>query len=90
MAGALVAVAAVLFAAIHYGEAIPDRVAHESDEVLLLTTLGGVLLVAGLAQKFQVSSVVGAFLMAWLYPDPSPNAPTACWRPCAISLRPCI
>ena len=37
--------------------------AHRSDEVLLLTTFGLVLLVAGIAQRLQVSAAIGAFLV---------------------------
>ena len=37
--------------------------AHESDEIILLTTFGTVLLVAGIAQRLQVSAAVGAFLV---------------------------
>ena len=60
---ALVVVALVLFVALRYGGVISASVAHESDEVVLLTTFGTVLLVAGLAQRFQVSSAIGAFLV---------------------------
>jgi monovalent cation:H+ antiporter-2, CPA2 family len=60
---ALGAVAAVLFVAIRYGKPISEWVGHESDEVVLLTTFGAVLLVAGLAQKLSVSAAVGAFLV---------------------------
>jgi CPA2 family monovalent cation:H+ antiporter-2 len=60
---ALVAVTLVLFVALRYGGAISAWAAHESDEVVLLTTFGAVLLVAGLAQRLQVSSAIGAFLV---------------------------
>src|SRR5260370_35061794 len=60
---ALVAVVLVLFVALRYGGAISAWAAHESDEVVLLTTFGAVLLVAGLAQRLQVSSAIGAFLV---------------------------
>ncbi|HEX5270558.1 MAG TPA: cation:proton antiporter, partial [Gemmataceae bacterium] len=60
---ALAAVTVVLVVAIRYGEAISRLVAHGSDEVLLLTTFGLVLVVAGVAQRLQVSSAVGAFLV---------------------------
>jgi CPA2 family monovalent cation:H+ antiporter-2 len=36
---------------------------RESDEVILLSTFGIVLLVGGLAQRLQVSAAVGAFLV---------------------------
>jgi CPA2 family monovalent cation:H+ antiporter-2 len=38
-------------------------IAHESDEIVLLTTFGLVLLVAGIAARFQVSAEIGAFLV---------------------------
>jgi CPA2 family monovalent cation:H+ antiporter-2 len=60
---ALATVAVVLLVAIRYGEAISRVVAHGSDEVVLLTTFGLVLVVAGVAQRLQVSSAVGAFLV---------------------------
>ena len=60
---AVVVVLAVLFAAIRYGEWFSTVLAHPSDEIILLTTFGCVLLVAGLAQKVQVSSAIGAFLV---------------------------
>jgi CPA2 family monovalent cation:H+ antiporter-2 len=60
---ALATVTVVLVVAIRYGAAISRLVAHGSDEVLLLTTFGLVLVVAGVAQRLQVSSAVGAFLV---------------------------
>lgn len=60
---AIATVALVLFVALRYGRVISNKVSHESDEVVLLTTFGLVLLVAGLAQQLQVSSAVGAFLV---------------------------
>jgi CPA2 family monovalent cation:H+ antiporter-2 len=60
---ALVVVFTVLFIAVRYGERISSAAAHESDEVILLTILGAVILVAGIAQRFQVSAAIGAFLV---------------------------
>ena len=60
---ALVTVMLVLFAALRYGRQISRLVSHRSDEIVLLTTFGLVLLVAGLAQWLQVSAAVGAFLV---------------------------
>lgn len=60
---ALVTVFVVLFVAIRYGRALSGLVGHESDEVILLTTFGTVLLVAGVAQRLQVSAAIGAFLV---------------------------
>ena len=53
----------VLFLALRYGRQLSKFVAHESDEIILLTTFGSVLLVAGLAARFQVSAEIGAFLV---------------------------
>ncbi|PWU01356.1 MAG: cation/H(+) antiporter [Terriglobia bacterium] len=56
-------VACVLVLAIKCGPALSRFVAHESDEIILLTSFGTVLLVAGIAQRLQVSSAIGAFLV---------------------------
>jgi CPA2 family monovalent cation:H+ antiporter-2 len=63
VAGATLTVAAVLFVATRYGERLSALAAHQSDEVILLTILGTVLVVAGVAQKLQVSAAIGAFLV---------------------------
>jgi CPA2 family monovalent cation:H+ antiporter-2 len=55
-------VVAILWAALRFGSRISALAAHQSDEVLLLTTFGTVLLVSGIAQRLQVSAAIGAFL----------------------------
>ncbi len=60
---AIAAVLLVLVIAIRYGEPLSRFFGHESDEIILLTIFGLVLLVAGLAQRLQVSSAIGAFLV---------------------------
>jgi monovalent cation:H+ antiporter-2, CPA2 family len=60
---ALAAVALVLFIAVRYGSVLSRLLANQSDEVVLFSTLGLVLLVAGLAQRLQVSAAIGAFLV---------------------------
>src|SRR5581483_6856976 len=60
---AVLVVALVLLAALRHGRKLSELVAHESDEVILLTIFGTVLLVAGVAQRFQVSAAIGAFLV---------------------------
>ena len=60
---ALMAVTLALVAAVRYGERLSKLASHESDEIILLTVFGAVLLVAGAAQRFQVSSATGAFLV---------------------------
>ncbi len=59
----LITVGAVLFVALHYGKAISRVVFHQVDEIIVLTTFGIVLLVAGIAQRLQISAAVGAFLV---------------------------
>jgi len=56
-------VSVAIIAAVRYGEAISEFAAHQSDEIILLTTFGAVLLIGGLAQRLQVSAAIGAFLV---------------------------
>jgi len=53
----------VLVTAVRYRNSISRLAAHQSDKVILLTIFEAVLLVAGLAQRFQVSSAIGAFVV---------------------------
>jgi len=63
VAVALGSVVCVLWIAIKHGRPFSRFIVHESDEILLLTTFGTVLLVAGVAQRLQVSAAIGAFLV---------------------------
>jgi CPA2 family monovalent cation:H+ antiporter-2 len=67
---ALFAVGVVLFIAVRYGKKFSVFIAHQSDEVILLTTFGLILLVAGLAQRLQVSAAIGAFLIGIALSEP--------------------
>lgn len=60
---AISCVAVILLIALRFGRQVSGFFAHESDEIILLTTFGAVLLVAGLAQRLQVSAAIGAFLV---------------------------
>ena len=60
---AIAALFLVLVVAVRYGQPLSRFVAHESDEIVLLTTFGAVLLVAGVSQRLQVSAAIGAFLV---------------------------
>jgi CPA2 family monovalent cation:H+ antiporter-2 len=60
---AIVTVLVILLVAVRYGRQISKFFLHESDEIILLTTFGAVLLVGGLAQRLQVSAAIGAFLV---------------------------
>jgi monovalent cation:H+ antiporter-2, CPA2 family len=62
LAAAVGTVAVILTVALRYGDRISRWVFTPSDEALLLSILGLTLLVAGVAQRLQVSSAVGAFL----------------------------
>lgn len=53
----------VLLVAVRYGQPLSRFAAHESDEIVMLTTLGAVLLVAGVSQRLHVSAGIGAFLV---------------------------
>jgi monovalent cation:H+ antiporter-2, CPA2 family len=58
----LLAAAGALWIAIRHGHSASRLLASRSDEVLLLTVLGFVLLVAGGAEGLRLSAAVGAFL----------------------------
>lgn len=60
---AIAMVGAILAVALRYGRQISKFFLHESDEIILLTTFGSVLLVGGMAQRLQVSAAIGAFLV---------------------------
>lgn len=60
--GAVSAAIAALAFATRWGHAVSRRISSRSDEVLLLTTLGFVLLMAGGAAALQLSAAVGAFI----------------------------
>ena len=60
---AIATVMVILLIALRWGRQISGFFAHESDEVILLTIFGAVLLVGGLAQRLRVSAAVGAFLV---------------------------
>lgn len=63
LAVAVGAAALVLFVALRYGEAMSRVLANRSNEVVMLSTLGLTLLVAGAAESVRVSAAVGAFLV---------------------------
>lgn len=63
LAAALGAAGLALLLALRYGRWISRALEHRSNEVVLLSTLGLILIVAGAAEEVQVSSAVGAFLV---------------------------
>src|SRR6201997_3013473 len=60
---AVATVLVMLFLATRYGKTFSSFVEHQSQEVVLLSVFGLVLLVAGLAERLQVSAAIGAFLV---------------------------
>ena len=60
---ALAAVMAVIWIAFRYSERVSRLLFNPSDEALVLTILGVILLVAGVAERVQLSAAVGAFLV---------------------------
>jgi CPA2 family monovalent cation:H+ antiporter-2 len=81
----------VLFAlqiAVRYGASLSGFAAHQADETILLTVLGTILLVAGVAQRFQVSAAIGAFLVGSRCLAQSLNSRTGYLRPFVTCSRP--
>ncbi|MFP4321912.1 MAG: cation:proton antiporter, partial [Anaerolineales bacterium] len=70
LTAAIATVAVVLVVAIRFGDIFSRSIADYADEDLLLTTLGLILVVAGIAQELQVSAAVGAFLVGIALSDP--------------------
>ncbi|MBV8114868.1 MAG: cation:proton antiporter [Silvibacterium sp.] len=60
---AVTVVILVLILALRLGHRLSSWVSHESEEIVLLTTFGLVLFVAGIAARFKVSAEIGAFLV---------------------------
>ena len=52
-----------MFLALRFGPRFSDVIVDGSDESLLLTIFGLTLLVAGIAQRIEVSGAIGAFLV---------------------------
>jgi monovalent cation:H+ antiporter-2, CPA2 family len=63
VAVALGAVAVILVGALRYGRYLSAVLERGSDEALLLAVFGLTLLVGGVAQEFEVSAAIGAFLV---------------------------
>lgn len=67
---AIITVVIVLAIALTQGERLSKLIEDQSNEILLLTVLGIMLLVAGVSQQLQVSAAVGAFLVGILVSEP--------------------
>ncbi len=63
LAIAIVTVLVIAFVALRFSNRVSQFVNSRSDEIILLSVMGAVLLVGGIAQQFQVSAAVAAFLV---------------------------
>jgi len=63
VAAAVISTGLAFFVAIRYGRFFSSLLTHQSDETILLTIFGSVLLIAGLMQRLQISAAIGAFLV---------------------------
>jgi CPA2 family monovalent cation:H+ antiporter-2 len=63
IAAAVISTGLAFFVAIRYGRFFSSLLTHQSDETILLTIFGSVLLIAGLMQRLQISAAIGAFLV---------------------------
>lgn len=63
LAIAAAAITVIMIVALRHGRLVEAFVSSPSEEVLLLKVLGLTLLIAGIAEKLQVSAAVGAFLV---------------------------
>jgi monovalent cation:H+ antiporter-2, CPA2 family len=63
LAIAIVTVSVIAFVALRFGARVSQFVNSRSDEIVLLSVIGVILLVGGVAQQFQVSAAVAAFLV---------------------------
>lgn len=63
LAGAILAAFVVLVISLRYGHWVSRVLSSQSEEVVLLSVLGLILVVSGVAQQLQVSAAVGAFLV---------------------------
>ena len=68
---ALVVVIIILLLALKYGRRLSSLLAGGTDESLLLAVFGITLLVAGVAQSFDVSGAIGAFLVGLALSGPT-------------------
>lgn len=81
VAVALAVVAAMLFVALRFGGSVSRVIFSRSDEVFLLTALGVTMLAAGLAERFQASGPVIAFLIGIALSGPAAASATKLLSP---------
>ena len=81
VAVAVAVVGFVFLLALRHGHVVSRLVGHESDEVLVLTTMALLLLVAGLTERAHVSAAVGGFLLGIALSGPVADRAHALLRP---------
>jgi monovalent cation:H+ antiporter-2, CPA2 family len=81
LAGALAAAGIAIVVATRFGPRFSRLLATTSDEAVLLSVLGLVLLAGGLAEQAQISSAIGAFLVGLAVSDPVDEHARALVRP---------
>ena len=85
---ALVTVAIVLFVALRYGKVLSRFISHQSDEVILFSIFGLVLLIAGIASRLHRCRRQRCFPGRYRSRDPSLSEPINFSVRCETSLRP--
>ncbi len=60
-----------LWITMHFGEALSRLIDHESNEVLLLSLFGLILLTGGIATMLQIPAAIGGFLAGIAVSDPA-------------------
>jgi CPA2 family monovalent cation:H+ antiporter-2 len=88
LAIAAAAIALILFISLRHGRLVETFVSSPSEEVLLLKVLGLTLLVAGIAEKIQVSAAVAPSWSASRCPARSLTPPVSASHRCARSSPP--
>ncbi|HEV2060067.1 MAG TPA: cation:proton antiporter [Solirubrobacteraceae bacterium] len=79
--GALIVAGFAVLVAIRYGDRISRLLVHSSDEAVLLSVLGLVLVVGGVAEAANISAAIGAFLVGTALSDPVAQRARQLMRP---------
>lgn len=81
MVVALAIAGAALVVAVRFGRGLSELIAARSNEALLLGVLGLTLLVAGAAERLNISAAVGAFLVGMAFSGPVQERARGLLRP---------
>lgn len=80
-AAALTVAGLALVVAVRYGDRLSRLLGHSSDEAVLLSVLGLVLLVGAAAEAANISAAIGAFLVGTALSDPVADRARQLMRP---------